>query len=1167
MRSINRDRKHAAANIPHPLPPQELADCLLSFRSTAKALESLGKTEEAVSTILRVLTSHPEAPHPEHASLLRALAFVSEEARACLSFTSAEVLSLVSSLSCISDVDTLSPVLAALHRLAFDPLLATPDAGAAYRNLECPHQTPIHPSIADCFVLPPGVYLPTSDGFIEQASSDEGLAEATRAFFEARVAAFACPPPDHPKSSANSMTDAIMKSESGKEMTSRVEEAHVKCICLPGFKEAFVSGGNVQRALHRILSVPPSSARDHELLSSALDLLVTLSEHIPYQAFVAIVQGLTPTAVAVLDRSNVTPSMAADGLDTNGFNKPKIKYGTGLSLREAAKLEKKARRALRALWSARHAVQRFLYVFLCCPQARSSPSVGFLNVFQHLALKTPVLSTLSSHYLDDTPVDYSPEFFGVTARSQHNAINLLHLFVSDDFCCRSFASSSASKDTMFEFWLPKLVRIASATRAPDSFTGKAAFRAASCLLKSMSSSCKMTNTTSAPTSRASSEKQQREKAQWCNGEDSLNWIYKLLCDRECVVRSCGYGIAADLLHLAWAHPLVLSEGEDDCNLTSGDNEAAAGESFHRFSTTILEMACRVASDDSETPIVRSEALALLHNACRVGGAALSNSSSDVLEVIPSLGRMLARAARHMASDLDSGTFDDGDSTTAGSSSNYDSTPDEERKLLSEAVLLPTPTLLWAGVKLLRCLLDCALTAQESASASPADASLSATMSSPNSSVDSSFLQESDLASHFYESGILSHAVTLLSCEGMKRLTFRGMQAKLGVLEDTCDFSITGLAAQPTKEVWEEVEESSTFAAKSAVFDVIGLAIAIDKTSGKAVSPSDVTLSSSLLRHTSLLTQSFRALTTEVLKLAASLKGHASEVSEVYSEQLGSVASCCECLREVFDASAVRVTQSDGLRKITSLSNLIPLVGAVPQALGVALNSLLTLSSGTVFSDELDDACCSVNRLTRLLLTVPGWREGILRSRSEADSILCGLLDVHHNRALKRTNAANLPMTERLLALKENTAGSTCATSNAILSNDGRVAACSALAAAFDATATSDLDDLVEIGNKIAAMAIPGLLSEFNDTCALMALDGLRGSDGEFLEGKGRRKEKKARLLDGRADWNPNSALVFDLCAVLIALRSAVGLSGGKDACLDDTVGLINLIHRVCRPFT
>jgi hypothetical protein len=513
----------------------------------------------------------------------------------------------------------------------------------------------------------------------------------------------------------------------------------------------------------------------------------------------------------------------------------------------------------------------------------------------------------------------------------------------------------------------------------------------------------------------------------------------------------------------------------------------------------------------------------------------------------------------MASDnADDNRFADGDSTTAGSSEGFEEGEDDEAKLMREAVLLPTPTLLWAGVKLLRCLLVGVLQNQDATTTETLKSPSDESGNSPNSSMESSYLQEEELATHFYESGILSHAVTLLSTEGMKKLTYRAMQAHLGLLDDVTDFSIGGIAAEPTSEIWEEVEEAATFATKSVVFDLVTLAIAISRgCETEIVTSNSVSICSSLLRHTSLLTQSFRALTTEVAKLTKSLQG-GDVVTDSNFEQLNSVASCCECLKEVVDASADRIVEG-GQTKIVGLSNLIPMVGSVPQALGVALNYLALLSANGSVIKELDDACCSINRLTRLLLTVPGWGEGILMERQtgegEAESMLTGLLEVHHSRSLKRTNAANLPMTERMLTLKEGLAG------GAEFSNTCRIASCTALAAAFDAARSSGRDDLIDRANHIAGMAVPDLLSELNDTCALVALDGLRGAKGEQLR-DGRRRDRARGLVDGSVDWCPNDVLVFELCAILIVLRSAVALEGGKLACLEDRVGLVGLINKV-----
>jgi len=1001
----------------------ELASALLTTpSSTSMTLRNLKKTSTIVSTVLEILTSDPSTPHPEHASLLKALALASSDARSYLTLTLSSLSPLLSVLPYISDFNTLAPILMTLHRVVFDPSLTALDTDAAHVSLSHPSLTPIHPPTASAFVLPPNVYEPTTNGYLVPTSTDEALSSSVTSFFEAALESATTNPPHHSSSVASTLTAAISDSKSGKEMNANLEVAHIKCLLDPAVAVQFAGNGNVVHAMHRILSVPPSSARDHELLSTALSLLNTISEYLSVDSYAAIMQGMNQTASAVLDRSNITPSLAADGIDINGFNKPKNKYGSDLTLREARKLEKRANRALRALWSARHSMETFLYTFLTSPQASAEMSTNGLTHLQYFALRTKIPSTLASNYLSPNLVDnFSPEYFTLTARSQANAVNILHVLIEDDIVCRSFAAfpTEDNENTMFEVLLPKLISIVASTRMPDSFMNKTVVRASAPLLKTIASSCTLTTTTSEAASLISSRKQQREKAQWCNSTDSLSWVFKLLCDRESSVRSCGYGICSDLLNLAWARPLILSSGEDNGDIMPEEEE----DGFYRFSTTILEMACRVASDDSECPLVRSESLALLYNACCVGGAALSNASADVLDVIPAIGRFLARASKHMGDSTDGNRFSDGDTTTAGSSEGGMEEEDDEAKLMRESVLLPTPTLLYAGVKLLRCLLVGVLQNQVSQPAvetlkSPNDES------SPNSSMESSYLQEEELATHFYESGILSHCVSLLSSEGIKRLTFRAMQAHLGLLNDITDFSIDGVAADSTAAVWEEVEEAAMYSTKSAVFDVVTLAIKISRGGDDedlVATSNSTSLCSSLLRHTSLLTQSFRALTTEVVKLTKDLQ-NSELVTDTNFEQLNAVAACCDCLKEVVDASADRVV-GGGVTKIVALSNLIPMVGSVPQALGVALNQLAMMSTNGSVINELDNACCAINRLSRLLLKVPGWGEGMLKVNGQSSNMLKGMLEIHHARSLKRTNAANLPMTERLLALKDVSGGS------------------------------------------------------------------------------------------------------------------------------------------------
>jgi len=103
--------------------------------------------------------------------------------------------------------------------------------------------------------------------------------------------------------------------------------------------------------------------------------------------------------------------------------------------------------------------------------------------------------------------------------------------------------------------------------------------------------------------------------------------------------------------------------------------------------------------------------------------------------------------------------------------------------------------------------------------------------------------------------------------------------------------------------------------------------------------------------------------------------------------------------------------------------------------------------------------------------------------------------------------------------------------------------------------------LIDQANDVAVIGIPDLLSELNDILALVALDGLKNSKGEQLR-DGRRRDKAGALVDRRADWKPDDVLVFDLCAVLIVLRSAVALPGGKMTCMEDRVGLVPLIQKI-----
>ena len=253
------------------------------------------------------------------------------------------------------------------------------------------------------------------------------------------------------------------------------------------------------------------------------------------------------------------------------------------------------------------------------------------------------------------------------------------------------------------------------------------------------------------------------------------------------------------------------------------------------------MACRVSSDDSESPLVRSECLFLLANACTYGGGVLDDSCTTVLEVIPSVGRMLARASKHVeefkrltTAGGQNGLGGD-DESVSNASDIYDySSSSISKNKQTDGLLLAPPTLLRAGMKLvsertsrnkikltathypllnqptqfvlhllrsaqLRSLLAVSLSSATTTNADNGNGNVTIDLNtthqtdtdlgssigdedytvSPNSSMESSFSQD-ELASHFYDSGILSHCITLLDFEGVKDCCLHSSLAHLNL---------------------------------------------------------------------------------------------------------------------------------------------------------------------------------------------------------------------------------------------------------------------------------------------------------------------------------------------------------------------------------------------------
>ncbi|GMH81051.1 hypothetical protein TL16_g08806 [Triparma laevis f. inornata] len=457
----------------------------------------------------------------------------------------------------------------------------------------------------------------------------------------------------------NAVIEKIQMAEDGKAMKESVVECHKFLNCWVGWEQS-LEDGKILKALHRVLSVPPSSTRDHELLSTTLRLVNTLLPHISTSTFTSLVNSLTRIAQPVLDKNTVSPSMAEDGVDVSGLS-IKNRY-SDLTFKELKRRERRGKRAIRALWKCRTEMIKFLFNAITDDKCAEEMLV-------YIVRDTEIVERLTEGYLECYGENENIENFNLTSRAQSSAISLLHVLLDNDgmpyeqTITAYFAEppkDNTQNSTHFETWIPKLIKLASnSARMPDSFQFKGPSRSAALMLKTVSSFITSTKTTTSLLSTASSYRQLKEKAAWTLEIHNIDWCFKLLCDREAVVRSVGYGICGDLLNLAWAQSLVMTSRQDQ----DIEDELAGGEpkKFIRFSTSILEMACRASADDSESPIVRSECFSLLRNAICVGGAALENNTSEVMDVIPSIGRMLSRASARMGQQKNK----DEDTTTRG----------------------------------------------------------------------------------------------------------------------------------------------------------------------------------------------------------------------------------------------------------------------------------------------------------------------------------------------------------------------------------------------------------------------------------------------------------------------------------------------------------------------
>jgi hypothetical protein len=200
-----------------------------------------------------------------------------------------------------------------------------------------------------------------------------------------------------------------------------------------------------------------------------------------------------------------------------------------MSSKEAARFERRATRALRALWGARHELLRTLYTLLDSENREDST--------RHVGTGTNLPALLCKHYVEPIKVEsYSPQILELTGRSQSNAISLLHLLVEDGACAAHWCSAgipdvgddSGATSTMVERLVPRLISIVDCSaRMPDSFLLKAGARAAAPLLKTLAGCCLLTGSTEGGLTAENSRMQQREKRNWCGGGDSLAWVMKV----------------------------------------------------------------------------------------------------------------------------------------------------------------------------------------------------------------------------------------------------------------------------------------------------------------------------------------------------------------------------------------------------------------------------------------------------------------------------------------------------------------------------------------------------------------------------------------------------------------------------------------------------------------
>ena len=147
----------------------------------------------------------------------------------------------------------------------------------------------------------------------------------------------------------------------------------------------------------------------------------------------------------------------------------------------------------------------------------------------------------------------------------------------------------------------------------------------------------------------------------------------------------------------------------------------------------------------------------------------------------------------------------------------------------------------------------------------------------------------------------------------------------------------------------------------------------------------------------------------------------------------------------------------------------------------------------------------------------------------------------------------MPLTERVIALDRK--------GGMFGGLKGRVGVCCGLAGGFDAAGRGVGGDGGDMGSDLSYLAVPDLLDELNDVCSLIAVDGLRGKDGQLLD-RGRRRSKMVGYKEGREEWCVDKDLVFEAGAVLVVLRSAVRLRGGKEAVDEARVSLVALVGRL-----